>query len=100
MTHSRLSINNIRRSSLNDNLCIILLNYINTSETRITKFDPTFTAGVMAVVLGMVGSASYDLIKTLIQRVLERKGVSNPNIQQQGKSASGALVTVTTVEEK
>jgi hypothetical protein len=68
------------------------------SETR--RFDLNLTAGVVTVLLGMVGSASYELIKTLIERVLERKGVSNPNIEQQGRSASGALVTVTTVEEK
>lgn len=68
------------------------------SETR--RFDMDFTAGVMTVVLGMVGSASYDLIKTLIAKVLERKGVSKANIEQQEKSGSGTLVTVTTVEEK
>ena len=68
------------------------------SETR--RFDLDFTVGVMAVVLGMVGSASYELIKVLIARVLERKGVPKPNIEQQKKSDSGALVTVTTVEEK
>ena len=68
------------------------------SETR--RFGLDFTAGVVTVLLGAAGSASYDLIKTLMERVLERKGVPKPSIEQQNQSDSGILVTVTTVEEE
>jgi hypothetical protein len=48
------------------------------SEAKGTQFDPTLIAGiVIGVVTNVASSALYDLIKDVIQRIRDKKGIQS-----------------------